>query len=221
MTKMPPFSFSSLNKFETCPRWYHKVRVERSVIEPPTEQTEWGTIVHKRLEDRIRDKTPLPKDMEPWESFMPLFDKYPSNTLVEHQMAVDDCLRPCDWDSPLAWSRCIVDVAVRRDRVMSILDWKTSKRIKPTDQLKLSAAIAMCHFPEVEKFKTAFVWLQFNDTTPEDFYQSEKHEIWGSFLPRVRRLEQSYEHDVWPPKPSGLCNGWCPCSDCEHWRPKR
>ena len=32
---------------------------------------------------------------------------------------------------------------------------------------------------------------------------------------------QAFKTDTWQPRPSGLCNGWCPVKTCEFWQPKR
>ena len=58
--------------------------------------------------------------------------------------------------------------------------------------------------------------------TRTDYLREDAPFIWREFISRSRRLENAYETDKWPKRPSGLCNGWCPAKGhCEHWRPKR
>lgn len=221
MTSMPPWSYSSLSKYETCPRQYHEVKVLKRFVDTPGDAALWGTRAHDMFEKRIRDKTPLPHDLAPWEDIAQLFDNVKGDVHAELELAVDSALRPCDWEDPNAWARGIIDLLVVDGRMGRAYDWKTGKIKDDPSQLKLFSALVMAHYPEVERVKTTYVWLKFDDLTPATYDRSSYHSIWQSFLPRVRRLELAYEQDKWEPRPSGLCRGWCPCTDCEHWRPKK
>jgi hypothetical protein len=45
--------------------------------------------------------------------------------------------------------------------------------------------------------------------------------VWGEFLPNLKQYAQAFKEDIWQPRQSGLCGGYCPVTDCEFWRPKR
>lgn len=217
---IPPHSFSSLNKFETCPRQYYLLKVVKKVKEPPTESTIWGNAVHKAFEHRIKDKTPLPKEMAKWEPILAPLD-YEPQVAVEQRVMLTRNLEPTEsWKD--AWVRGIVDLGVDRGKTALIADWKTGK-VKPSSQLSLSSAMWFAHKPWIERIKTAFFWLAYKDKTVETIRKEDTAEIWKDFTSRAQRLENAYDRDRWVPRPSGLCNGWCPVGKehCEFWQPKR
>ena len=53
MAGVVPWSYSSLNAFEQCPRRFKLTRITKEVSEPQTEATMWGNAVHKALENAV------------------------------------------------------------------------------------------------------------------------------------------------------------------------
>jgi hypothetical protein len=215
---LPAWTFSQLEKFETCPKQFYHVRVAKDVIEPQTEATLWGSKVHTAMEDRIRDGTPLPEGMEQWEGFAKQICAMPGEKLAEEKMALDKSFQPAEWDN--AWTRGIADMLIVHGNKAATLDYKTGKR-KLTHQLMLYAAYTFAYYPEVETVTTGFVWLRDKKIDRETFTRADIPTIWGTFLPKVRKLEAAYEKDKWMARPSGLCNGWCPVKSCEFYKDKR
>ena len=215
---LPAWTFSQLEKFETCPKQFYHVRVAKDVIEPQTEATLWGSKVHTAMEDRIRDDTPLPEGMEQWEGFAKQICAMPGEKLAEEKMALDKSFQPAEWDN--AWTRGIADMLIVHGNKAATLDYKTGKR-KLTHQLMLYAAYTFAYYPEVETVTTGFVWLRDKKIDRETFTRADIPTIWGTFLPKVRKLEIAYEKDKWIARPSGLCNGWCPVKSCEFYKDKR
>lgn len=215
---LPAWTFSQLEKFETCPKQFYHVRVAKDVIEPQTEATLWGSRVHTAMEDRIRDGTPLPEGMEQWEGFAKQICAMPGEKLAEEKMALDKSFQPAEWDN--AWTRGIADMLIVHGNKAATLDYKTGKR-KLTHQLMLYAAYTFAYYPEVETVTTGFVWLRDKKIDRETFTRADISTIWGTFLPKVRKLEIAYEKDKWIARPSGLCNGWCPVKSCEFYKDKR
>lgn len=212
------WTFSGLEKFETCPRAFYHTRVKRDIKEPPTEATKWGERVHTALEERVANGTPLPEGMQHWEGLASKLAALPGEKMPEVKMAVDDSFQACDWKQ--AWSRGIADLVVVDKQTAIVLDYKTGKR-KPTEQLALYAGYTFARYPEVTQVQTGFVWLKDKKIDKEVFVREQVSEIWQDFLPRVDKLTSSYERDVWPCRPSGLCNGWCPVKTCEFYKDKR
>jgi hypothetical protein len=170
------------------------------------------------MEDRIRDGTPLPEGMEQWEGFAKKICAMPGEKLAEEKMALDKSFQPTDWDN--AWTRGIADMLIVHGNKAATLDYKTGKR-KLTHQLMLYAAYTFAYYPEVETVTTGFVWLRDKKIDRETFTRADIPTIWGTFLPKVRKLEAAYEKDKWMARPSGLCNGWCPVKSCEFYKDKR
>jgi hypothetical protein len=220
---MPPWSYSSLTKFETCPKQYQVIRVLKKVKEPPTEQTKWGEEVHLALEERVRDGKPLPDVMSKWENTAAKIAGIKGTVHCEHEFAFNFNLEPVGWWDESAWCRGIVDVWIDGGDKAIAYDYKTGKVKPDLDQLKLFAAFIMQSHPDVQVVSTGFIWLAHNKVTIETFTRKQVAGIWEEFIERSRRLQASYDQDRWVPKPSGLCQGWCPVgrANCDFWSPKR
>jgi predicted RecB family nuclease len=215
---IPAWTYSQLDKFETCPRQFYHVRVKKDFPEPPTEATIWGERVHKALELRVKEGTPLPEGMTQWEGIANKFAGLAGEKYCELQMAVDRNFQPADWNN--AWSRGIADLLIVNGDKAAVFDHKTGRR-KPTEQLMLYAGYTFAMFPDVDYVTTGFVWLKDKKIDKQEFTREQVSEIWLEFLPRVRKLEMAYEKDNWPCRPSGLCHGWCPAKSCEFYRSKK
>lgn len=205
---MGPWSFSSLTAFETCPRRYYLTRVSKEVVEKDTEATLWGKTVHAALEARING-APLEPEFAHYEQFIAPLERI-GKPIAEMQVALTRGFDRTEWDASNAWVRGIIDVHVVVGNTGVALDWKTGKPKSDIDQLKLFSALLFHIYPELEQVRTGYVWLAYDKLTSELFDRSQLGEIWGSFMPRVARLEAAFEKDKWPAKPGGLCRAWCP-----------
>lgn len=210
--KMPAWSYSSLTAFETCAKRYYHIKVAKDVSDTPGEAATWGQTVHKYLEDRVKDATPLPAAVAHYETLVAPLLRGQGEVFAEQQLAVNANLQPTDWFGADTWCRGIIDVGVVSPTGKSavLLDWKTGKRKPENDQLKLFAGMAFAHSPELQKIKTGFVWLKENKIDRAEFTRDDIPAIWLTFSPRVKRMERAFESGEFPPKPSGLCSKWCP-----------
>ena len=215
---IPAWTYSQLEKFETCPRQFYHVRVKKDTIESPTEATLWGGKVHEAMEHRIKLGTALPEGMQQWEGLAKKIAALPGKIMCEEQMALDNSFQPAPWDN--AWTRGIADVLVVDGRQAWTLDYKTGKR-KLTHQLMLYAGYTFAYYPEVTTVTTGFVWMRDKKIDKEVFTRDQVPMIWNTFLPKVRKLEFAHERDSWPARPSGLCNGWCPVKTCEFYKDRK
>lgn len=215
---MQAWTFSSLDKYETCPRQYYHLRVKRDIVEPPTDATKWGEKVHTAMEYRVRDGTALPEGMTQWEGLAAKIAAIPGEKLCEQKMSVDKNFQPAEWSA--AWTRGIADLLVVNGATAVCLDYKTGKR-KLTDQLALYAGYTFAHYPQVNTVTTGFVWMKDRKIDKEAFTRVEVPMIWRKFLPKVHKLELAYEKDKWLPRPSGLCRGWCPVKTCEFYKERK
>lgn len=209
---IPPWTFSQLDSFETCPRKYYLLRVAKTVKDPPNEYNKWGDAVHKAMEERVRDGTPLPEGMQQWEKLMSNIAALPGVKSTERRFALDKNFQPTEWTT--AWTRGIADLDITYGNQGAVYDYKTGKR-KITDQLRLYAAYKMAYAPDIEQVTTGFVWLKDKKIDIEVVKRDDIPNIWKKFLPTYAKLESAYERDAWPPKPNGLCKNWCPCTGCE------
>lgn len=222
--KMPPWSYSSLTAYETCPRQYYHVKVAKDFVSGDTEATLWGKRVHKDLEDFVGEGTPLPEYAVKWAPLMKAITKRRdagAEVFTEQELAVTVDFHPTDFRSTDAWARGIADLVVVEGEVATSIDYKTGKRKPGSKQLEMSAAMLFAKMPEVQIVKTGFMWLKDNRMDKDAIHRKEIPVIWNGFIERTSRMEKSYENDSWPVKTSGLCAGWCPVKTCKFWKEKR
>lgn len=220
---MKAWSYSSLSKFETCPRQYQIIKVLKAVSEPPTEATIWGTAVHLALELRVRDGTPLPATMAKFEPIAARLASSKGEVFTELEIGITKDLQQTGFHDSNCWYRGIIDVGSAYTKAVFLGDYKTGKVKANHDQLNLFSAAYLSIRPELEVARSAYIWLAHDKMTRKDIKREIVPEIWNGFRRRIERLELAFEHDKWIPKPSGLCRGWCPVGrgHCEFWTPKK
>lgn len=207
-----PWSYSSMTAFETCPRRYYLTKVTKDVSDPPGEAALHGTMVHKAIEDYLNGTAEFPDKYGQYRRTVDAVKAACGVLSVEHKFALTRGFKPTDFFGKDAWVRGVFDVHVVSGANATVLDWKLGKIKEDHEQLKLFAAATFATAPEVQSVKTGYVWLAHNKVTKQTFDREEAPGIWQEYLPRVRRLEKAQETGNFPPKPSGLCKAWCPCT---------
>lgn len=217
MNKPVAWSYSSLNAFEVCPRRYQLTKVTKQVVEGQTEATLWGNRVHKALEDRVGKGVALPDTLKQFEPVaVSITNKRHDGWSIqcEQKMALTKDFRPTSWfgkgPGQEVWVRGITDVTLVKGDKAIVLDHKTGKPTPESAQLRLTAAMTFAHKPQVKTIMNSFLWLKHGTQTTEVFTRDDIPTIWQEFMPRVERLNVAMAENKFPPKPSGLCNKWCP-----------
>jgi len=209
------WSFSGLKQFINCPRQYNEVKVLQNFAVKVSQQMQYGTEVHKALEDYVRDKVALPKFYEKFKTQVDALMEIPGERFVEHKMALTFALKPCAFDAEEYWVRGIADLLIVDDDVAFVIDYKTgSDRYPDPKQLKLMALMIFSHFPKVEYVKAGLLFVAHNRFMPEDYKRSDIGALWNVFKWGLERLNTAAKYNSWPANPSGLCR-WCPVKTCE------
>lgn len=230
-----PWSFSALSDFLNCPKAYYRKRVAKDVLDPPNDAGLAGDYVHRAFEDYLNNHTPLPTtypdDIKDWpsglkppaayEDYLNAIAAHPGQMLVECKYAITKDMVPCEFLADDVWCRCIIDVLCIDGQTARVIDHKTGKRKHDTRQLKLCALMVFIHHPEVQIVQTGYAWLKDEAIDRETYVRVNEAELWQEFLPDLQRYKEAYRAETFVPRPSGLCNGWCPVTDCEFWKPKR
>ena len=216
-----PWSFTALDTFKTCPRMYQAKNILKSVVEAETEQMRWGKMVHKHFEDRQAVKTPLPPELAAHEPYMLALETKPGVTFTEMKCGIDIKLQPCHFFDRSVWCRIIKDFEKVSDKSSIIVDYKTGKPHQKPEQLALFALHTFLMHPQVDLVNAQFYWTQSASTTKKVWGRDEIAGLWALFLPDLRQYAEAFQTDTWQPRQSGLCNGWCPVTECEFWRPKK
>lgn len=221
MNKPIAWSHSVLESFETCAYRHYLTKVTKEVVEGQSAEMAAGNHVHRALEHRVKNGTPLPADV-PYEGIATRLLKAAVGGKIEaeQKMALDANFNPVSFFSkqPAVWVRSITDVTITKGDRALILDYKTGKPKHNSEQLKLSAVVTFHHLPWIKEITNSFMWLKTGEVTKDKFTREDMPAIWQGFFPRVQRLEIAYAENKWPKKPSGLCKNWCPVphSKCEH-----
>lgn len=214
------WSFSSLKDFVNCPRQYHEVKVLQNFTKSVTEQMQYGTEVHKALEDYTRDGKPLAKN---YQRFQPVMDQLLSIKGDRHpelKMALDSQRNPVSFDGDY-WVRGIVDLLIVDNIKAWIVDYKTgSAKYPDPDQLKLMALMTFAHYPEIQQISAGLLFVLHDVFVTEEYNRDDIPRLWKTFEPKVTKLATSLETGVFLPNPTPLC-GWCPVTSCEFFKRRR
>lgn len=221
-----PWSFSSLSDYRNCPRQYHRKRIAKDVEDVVNLAGKWGDYCHRKFEIALNaflatGKLLLPRNLQEYLPYLQRVVRTPGRMLVERKYAITKQLTPTTWDAADMWCRGIIDVLHIDGSVAHALDHKLGKRRENSDQLKLFALLVFIHHPEVDTVHTAYAWLAEGKRDTKTFQRSDQDWMWAGFVADLTRYRNSFKTMTFDPKPSGLCNGWCPVTDCEYWKPKR
>jgi hypothetical protein len=205
-------SYSSLKMYENCPKRYYHQRITKEVTDQGGEATIYGERLHKMIEERLRDETPLPDEAK---NYAPMVEavlrgmKPDDAMLIEQEMTLNRNLKPTGWWDEDAWMRSKLDVLILRGDTAVVLDWKTGKRRPDFNQLELFALQVFTHHKKIKEVSSCFVWLKDQAMDRHTYRRDNIGDLWSNLLNKVSRIERSLHSDDWPAKPSGLCR-FCP-----------
>jgi hypothetical protein len=213
------WSYSKLKNYRNCPKKHYHVDVARDFAEGKSAALEEGNAIHKAMEERCRDGTPLPPAYRDYEKeAAEALAVTPEGTImmVEEQAAIRDDFSACSWRDPRAWLRMKIDFAKVSGPIASLRDWKTGKINEESEQLALTAQWVFSKFPAVQLVVTRFVWLGNNWSTRVDFKREDMVSLWRGLLPEIQQYQEAVRTTTFPPRPSGLCRAHCPVTSCPH-----
>ena len=216
MTKQAAWSYSALDVYMTCPRKYWAEKVAKCVPFVPNQATEYGKVVHKKFEEYLIKGKPLPLDLRHHEKVLSRLKAAKGEGMPEQKLALNREFEPTGYFDPDVFVRAILDyVKVHKNRAL-IVDHKTGKMFEGYDQLELAAACISPYMPEITEFRLAYYWTKEKKLTHKKLEAVDLPEVWNKFLPRVQRLQNSFDKDSWPTKYNGLCRNWCGYKECPH-----
>lgn len=219
--KPVPWSYSRLTSFETCPRRYFRLSVQKDIKEEPSQAMIDGNAVHKAFELRIRDGRQLPIHLRVHEPLMAQLAAAPGEKIVEQQIALSVEWQPVEWFADDVWLRVKSDLTQYNGNYGVVWDWKTGRPHEDFTQLKLNAAVLLHLAPEIDTVIPAYYWTKARrvDTGGHRIHRRDVPEIWGPILMRVAEYQRAHEEQAFPPKQNFFCKG-CPVKDCQYWRSK-
>lgn len=217
-----PWGPTALADFVSCPRSYYEKRVAKSVPpQPETPEQLWGLRVHKAFEERQRDGTPLDADLAEHEPFMLELANQYGDHYTEQKVALNKIAKPCEFFAPDVWWRGVIDWACIAHQFAVVYDYKTGKPHNKFDQLVQYVIYILQAYPSVQEVAVGYYWTKTKGKSTKHYYRSQLPELWQMFVPDLKQYVEAFKTDIWQPRQSGLCRGWCPIEACEFWRPKR
>jgi hypothetical protein len=228
MAKEWSWSFSKKKNFDTCPKRYYEIDIQKNFTED-TAQLTWGNEVHKGLaaaclhgagipsSGKGRDMVvaaPLPDTMKLYKPWVDVVVRAPGTLKVEEKYAITRDFQQTPYFAPNVWYRGICDILKLNGKDATALDWKTGGVKHNSVQLMLMATCIFIHYPQIETVKTRFIWLQDECTTRDEWRRDSIMSEWNSLIPEVNAMEQAQKTLTFPPKPSGLCRKYCPVTSC-------
>lgn len=225
MAGVLPWSWSTLELYETCPKRFYELKIAKSCKEPESQHLIWGNEVHTAFELLIKHNEPLPQRMSQWNNIAAKLQAAPGDKYPELALGIDKNLIACDFWDKEGWNRGKEDLVIINGNVAVDLDYKTGKEKQYSKQLDISAARIFANFVDVDIVHTSFVWLETGRFTRATFVRENYYAICESFNDRVAQMLWSEKHNTWPAKPSGLCKRGrkpgstymgCPVTNCPH-----
>jgi len=213
------WSYSSLKTFQQCPRKYYHTKVAKDVKDSDTTATLYGKSVHTAAEEYIRDGVALPPQFGYLEPMLEQLKEIPGEKHCELRLGLTEDLEPCDFFADNVWWRGIADLVIidKEKKLAYSVDYKTSKNARYADikQLELVATAIFKYFPEVERIKSALMFVVSNEFVravhkPENiqlYLEKPKQDL--------TRLHAAFNNDVWNAMSGPLCR-FCPVRQCEH-----
>ena len=215
------WSYSSLKQYQNCPKQYQEIRVLKNYIVKQNEAMMYGKEVHTALENYVKEGVELAKNYQRFKPILDALINIPGEKYPELKMALTYGKEPCAFNNKDRWVRGIVDLLIVDGMNAYIIDYKTgSNKYPDPKQLRLMALMTFCHFPDVQKIKAGLIFIMKNSFVNEEYHRKDMDKSWAMFEQPLKRLEYSYDNDVWEANPTPLC-GWCSVDSCKHWKPKR
>ena len=222
MAKTIAWSWTRLDTFEQCPRKFQGSYITKEFPKADFDAPHFkkGKAVHKVLEEYMRDGVVIPYpikykgetyhiDLSFLDTLMQTMHKG-DTILVEENICFNEKMESISWFDKKAWARVIFDCVIIIGAFALVIDWKTGKVKKHSDQLKLFAAAIMVLYPNVKKVLTAYVWCEHPKDKPT-WAEYERHQLdnmWNEFGDRAELIQMANESGNWPAKKNMFCK-WC------------
>ncbi len=213
---LPPWSFSHLNTWLTCPHQYaHKYVLRDLPSEPQSEAMKWGNTVHEAFEARLSGWETYDREMfKPYERYAKALDNVQKHVEVKLGIKADGF--PCDFFDPQVWGRGKLDVVVVNTHhpVAVVIDWKTGRVWEDPFELAVHGLLLKAHWPHVKSIQARYCWLK-EGRLGEPYDVSDTQTTRDKIKVMVGAMEQQLAAKEWPKRRNPLCR-WCPVVSCEY-----
>lgn len=226
MTEIPA-SYSKVKNFETCPKKYWEVDVQKNFKDQSPQLAE-GDEVHRVMAVHAKSGAPLEGVYAPYDHWLhgrnerdygPTRDgilTLPGTILIEQKFAITRDFQPAPFFGKNVWWRGIGDIIRIDDTVAHYRDYKTGKMKHDATQLMIVAQMIFSHYPNVRRILAQFVWMQEDVVTSEFYSREDMLAQWPALIDRYNALNHAHVTCTFPPTPNRLCAQYCPVLSCPY-----
>ncbi len=215
--KLPVYSYTFLNTYDICPKQaFHRYVLKDHPFVGSTE-SKWGNVVHSAMKSRLRDKTPLPKEVAKYEPFAAAIE--PFTISVEEKLGVTKDGSLCGFFDDNVWLRGMADVVAAVETSAMLPDWKTGKKREDPYELEIQGVLVQAKWPQFERITGHYVWLQ-DGVVGRAHDVSNTGETLECLQEKADEIEHCHKTGEWRTKSGPLC-GWCPVLSCNFNRLKK
>jgi len=221
MSKTPPaWSYSSIKLFDLCHRKYESERVTKEVKYTDSDATIYGKELHLACEEFMRDGKPIPPRFGFVLPYLEKLNNIPGEKICELQVGLkkeDGRFVACGFKDRDVWFRGVADLVIVDGPKGWLVDYKTNKNARYADprQLALMAACLFAKYPDLERVKAGLLFVVSGDFIKSEYTRDKAFEIFADLHGLLTQREMAYTHNIWNPKPNGLCAKWCR-TQCPH-----
>lgn len=202
------WSFSRLTAYENCPLKF-KLTVIDKLKEPASPAMERGKNIHTQGELFLKGTVAgVPESFKLLAVEMEDARVHAAESELEVTFNKDWGIT--GWFEPDAWLRIKIDVLLRKDDTVRIIDLKTGKnRGGYEDQLELYCLAALIMYPELDSVMAELWFVDSGEvigTSHGDYKQKDVKKLKKKWENRAKPM---FVDDVWAPRPNEYC-GYCP-----------
>jgi len=227
--KMKQYSFSRLDLYERCP-WAYKKVIMDGVPRASNEAMVTGRMLHALIADYLlrlinqKQQTDwewaegaAPQDassdvLQIWQRFYNSFILPPALEVygVEHKLAFDRNWQLCEFFSPEAYFRMVVDFHFQQGELAVVLDWKSNRAVPETVEKDLQLrtygwGLKHSVYPEVEEILLRLHFLRYGKEREVLLEPQDLEGVSEILIDKIKVIEQDQEYTPTPGSFCGLC----------------
>lgn len=209
------YSYSSLNCYRNCPQQFFRKYKAKDTLPYQGKEAAAGTEVHEAIETALKQRQPLPKHMEVYETSISSVRDKINNARIEQTIYLTEKFA-FSLTRPAKGFIAKLDVLLISDdgKRAVVMDWKTGKPREDSLQHDCYAVAVFAAFPDVEKLTGFNVYLATGKIGKQTEY--ERCNVAAVQAEIARLIAQIEADDRWAPKPTPLCN-WCSAHKCKFY----
>lgn len=202
---MTSWSYSSLSKYEQCPRSYFYTKIE-GLRSPPGAAAQRGIKAHEQAEKYLRgERDDVPVNFSKFRTEMENLRQACAE--AEREFSFTQEWDPTDWDASDMWVRGKVDAILPDQSV--VIDFKTGRYYPGhRDQASLYALFGFVSGAVGGEVSMEFWYLDLDDVTTWTYHERDVEALRDAWEKRVEPLMLDTTFD---PKPGKHCK-WCPAN---------